>query len=308
MDAAGIAVGSVTLPGPGGTRREYGGVTTLAETQVRDNVVVWTLGGDSMDTSFGTNCIAVLGTDAVLLVDPLIAPAHARQIDGALKEMTDAPVRYVVLTHHHTDHALGSSYFASQEAVVIAHRACRELMAAEHPGLIAQRRAQPELRDLFADAEAVLPSITFDQGLVLHAGGIEVEVWHPGWAHTPGDAFLFLPEMSVAICGDLLFTDYHYNYEHASVTGARKGLQALAALDADTFIPGHGAVSGQDALDAQARYHDAVEATVSTGLAAGKDDAAIAEDLRARFPNYRLGIVIPDAVRTMKEYLSTARG
>lgn len=284
-----------------------GSVSALAETPVTEHVFVWTLGGETIDTSYGTNCTAVIGTDAVLIVDPLIAPAHARLVDEALKEKTDAPVRFVVLTHHHTDHALGSSHFAEQEAAVIAHRACREAMAEEHPRLIAERRRRPELRDLFADAEHVLPVVTFDEGLVLHVGGIEVEAWHPGSGHTAGDAFLFVPGAGLAICGDLVFSGYHYNYEQASVTGVRKGLQALASLDAETFIPGHGSPGGAELLETQTHYHRAVEEIVSAGLAAGTDEAAIAEEIRARFPDYRLSVVVPSAVAKMKEHLAKAK-
>ncbi len=274
-------------------------VSALIETAVRSNIIVWTLGGDTIHTSYGTNCAAIIGDDAVVLVDPLIAPRHARQIEEAVRTRTRAPVHFVVLTHHHTDHALGASWFAGQGAAVITHNACRERMAAEHPGLIASRRGQAEISELFADAVPVHPSLTFDEGVTLHANGLEVEVWHPGWAHTPGDVFLYVPAERVAVCGDLLFNAYHYNYEDASLPGVRKGLEALRALDADTFIPGHGPVAGPEAIERQAEYHDAVEAIVR-GSAAG-DATAVAEAIRSRFPDYRLGIVIPTAVARMRE-------
>lgn len=287
--------------------REYRGMPALRETQIRDGVFVWTLGGDTIATSYGTNCIGVIGTDAVLLIDPLIAPAHARLVDDALKTKTTAPVRFVVLTHHHTDHALGSSYFADRGACVISHRACREAMAEEHPAIIAQRRARPELQDLFADAESVLPSVTFDEGVGVHADGIEVEVWHPGWCHTPGDAFLFIPESGLAICGDLVFNGYHYNYEQASIAGVRKGLQALASLDAETFIPGHGTAGGADVLTAQTRYHGTVEEIVFAGRAAGKEDVAIVDEIAGRFPDHLLRTVVPSAITQFKDHLAKAR-
>lgn len=279
----------------------------LHETRIRDNVFVWTLGGDTLQSSYGTNCTGIIGTDAVLLVDPLVAPAHARLVEQALKSRTQASVRFVVLTHHHTDHALGSSYFADRGAMLLSHRACRERMALEHPGLIETRRGQPELSGLFADAESALPSVTFDEGVVLFVGGLEVEVWHPGWGHTPGDAFLFVPEAGVAVCGDLVFNAYHYNYEDASIAGARKGLQALASLDADMFIPGHGAPGGADMVNAQAAYHETVERIVSSGLSAGEAEPAIIDEIFRTFPDYLLRSVVPSAVAQRKDHLARAR-
>jgi len=287
-------------PLPAGRNTEV--VTTpLTETRVHDNILVYTLGGETMPTSYGTNAVAVVGERAVLVVDPLIAPLHGGLIEAALRRRTDAPVRFVVFTHHHTDHSLGAAVFEDRGAALIGHRACRDGMAAEHPALIASRRAQPAVAELFADARPVLPSITFDEGLVLHVGGVEVEVWHPGWGHTPGDAFLFVPEARVAICGDLLFAGHHYNYENASFTGVREGLRALRALDADVFIPGHGAPGGIELLDLQAAYHDAVEAIVNEVLESGQSEDAAAAAIRERFPQYRLGIVTPTAIACVRE-------
>ena len=275
----------------------------LTETRVRDDILVFSLGGDTLPSSYGTNAVAVIGERAILLVDPLIAPSHGRLIETALRRHTDAPVRYVVFTHHHTDHSLGAAVFEDRGAALIGHRACRERMAEEHPDLIAARQAQPGMAELFADARPVLPSITFDDGLVLHVGGVEVEIWHPGWAHTPGDAFLFVPNARVAICGDLLFAGYHHNYEHASLPGVREGLRALRALDADVFIPGHGAPGGLDLLDAQGAYHDTVAAIVAEAMEAGRDDEAAAAAIRERFPDHRLGIVLPTTVTRLREHL-----
>ncbi len=275
--------------------------TPLAETQVRENIFVWTLGGESIHTSYGTNCTAVIGPEAVLVVDPLVAPAHARLVASAIRAKTSAPVRFVVLTHHHTDHSLGASIFVQGGAALIANRACREQMAAVHPQLLELRRQQPETRDLFADAASILPTVTFEESLTVYLGDLEIELWHPGWGHTLGDVFLFLPDARVAICGDLVFRGYHFNFEDASLQGIRQGLRALRALDAETFIPGHGTIAGPEAIDEQAQYLDTVEAAVRSGVKEGKADDAIAAELLAMFPTHRLGFVIFDTVARLKE-------
>ena len=56
----------------------------LGVTRFRDNVWVWTFGGESIATSYGSNCTAVAGRDAVLLVDPFIAPAYAQDFAKAM--------------------------------------------------------------------------------------------------------------------------------------------------------------------------------------------------------------------------------
>jgi cyclase len=257
---------------------------TLHETRVRENIRVFTLGGDRIETSFGANCTAVVGRQAVLLVDPLIAPAYARLVEEALAAKTSLRVRYVALTHHHTDHALGASHFAGRGATVIAHRHCAARMAAEHADLVAERRKQPELAALFAEAQAYTPFRIFEDGLTLDLGGTKARVIHTGHGHTPGDAIVHLPEESVVVCGDLVSAGYHVNYEDADVGHLDCGLAALSALGARTYVPGHGEPGGPERLEAQSRYHAAARA------AAGAPGAG--DRLRSSFPGYRLEIVL----------------
>jgi glyoxylase-like metal-dependent hydrolase (beta-lactamase superfamily II) len=261
---------------------------TLQETRVRENVRVFTLGGDRIETSFGANCTAVVGREAVLLVDPLIAPACARLVERALAEKTELRVQYVALTHHHTDHALGAGHFARRGMTVVAHQACAARMAVEHAGLVAARRRQPELAALFAEAEAYSPSRVFEDGVTLDLGETEARVIHTGHGHTAGDAIVHLPKESVVVCGDLVSAGYHVNYEDADVGHLDRGLAALSALGARAYVPGHGAPGGPERLEAQARYHAAARA------AAGSPDAR--DRLRSAFPEHRLEIVLAPSV------------
>lgn len=283
-------------------------MSELREVQVRDNVWVWGFDGDGPAASYGANCVAVVADAGVVLIDALLSPAHARRVEAALRQKTDRPVRLVVLTHHHADHTWGAVHFVRQGALLVAHRACRERMAADHPGQLAARRGQAEAAELLSEVVLVLPSLTFDQGIGVHLG-VEVEVWHPGHGHTSGDAFVYLPEAGVAVCGDLVFHRYHFNYQDADLAGVRRGLEALGSLDADVFIPGHGLPGGPELLQAQAAYHDAVEEVVRQGLAAGKGEAEVTAELQARFPGYGLTSALPVTYARVREWLlRPARG
>lgn len=283
-------------------------MSQLREIQVQDSVWVFGFEGDGPAAAYGANCVAVVADAGVVLVDASLSPAHARRVEAALRERTDRPVRLVILTHHHADHTWGAVHFVRQGALVVSHRACRERMATEHPGQLAARRAQPELAELLEEVVLVLPTLTFDQGIGVHLG-VEVEVWHPGHAHTPGDAFVYLPDWGVAVCGDLVFNGYHFNYQDADLAGARRGLEALRSLDAEVFVPGHGLPGGPELLAAQAAYHDAVEEAIRQGLATGKGEAEVAADLRNRFPGYGLSSVLPVTYARVREWLvGPARG
>ena len=268
----------------------------LRETEVRDNVWVWTLGGERIESSYGSNCTAVAGREAVLLVDPLIAPAHARLVEAALRTKTRLPVRFVVLTHHHTDHALGAAWFASRGTTIVAHRACQEAMAAEHPGLIEARRKVPALAELFADARPCRPSLDYeDEVLTFDLGNCVARVFHPGPGHTPGDTVVHLERESVAVCGDLVSAGYHVNYEDAALDKLERGLDALRDLGARSYVPGHGATGGAELIEDQRRYHRAVAEAARSG------DEKARESLVARFPGYLLEEVLAPSVARWRE-------
>ncbi len=272
----------------------------LSETRIRDNVWGWTLGGESLLTSYGSNCTAVAGRDAVLLIDPFIAPAHARLVEKALGTKTNVPLRHVVLTHHHTDHALGAGWFASKGVEVVAHRACRERMAAEHPGLIASRRRQPDLADLFRDAEPYLPGHVFDESLTLDLGGTQARIFHPGHNHTPGDAIVHLPKESVVVCGDLVSAGYHVNYEDATVGNLEDGIYVLGSTGARTYVPGHGPAGGPDLLETQARYHSEIRTA-----ARSSPNAPFALDrIRSLFPGHLLEEVLSASLEKNRSGIS----
>jgi len=266
---------------------------SLRETRLTQKAFVLTLGGEDIRCAYGANCTVVLGRDAVLVVDPLIAPAHAKLVEAAVAAKTGRSIREVVLTHHHTDHALGAGTLARQGARVHAQRACASRMAAEHPGLIAERRANPALAPLFADAFACEPGHVFEYGVTLDLGGVTALVIHTGHGHTPGDAIVYVPEESLAICGDLVSTGYHVNYEDADPSGLDRGLAALSSLSASRFVPGHGPAGGPELVSAQARYHAAAREAAAGG--GGAD--AVASRLVVSFPSHRLAIVAPLAER-----------
>ncbi len=266
-------------------------VPVLRETPLSPRLLLLTLGGDTPATSYGTNCLALSAPDATLLVDPLIAPAHARLVDEVVRRRGLPPVRHVVLTHHHTDHALGAGWFSARGAAVVAHRRCARGMAEQHAGLVAARRKLPALAALFADAEPYAPTTLFDEAHVVELGrGVRAEVRHLGHGHTAGDAVVLFPSEDAVAVGDLVFAGYHYNYEEADLAALPRRLEALGALGPSRLVPGHGAAGGRELAERQAAYH----AEIARIVAAAADAAEARAAILARFP----GLLLEEAVES----------
>jgi glyoxylase-like metal-dependent hydrolase (beta-lactamase superfamily II) len=264
----------------------------LQETALSARLLVLTLGGDTPLTSYGANCLAFAGGNGTLLVDPLIAPVHARLVAEAVARRGFPPVTHVAVTHHHTDHALGAGWFAARGASVVAHRRCATEMAAQHPSLVAARRRAPELAALFADAEPHLPAVSFEERHLVDLGGVTAQVRHLGPGHTPGDAVVLFPVEDAVACGDLVFRGYHFNYEDADLEGLPRALRALAGLPASRFVPGHGPPGGREIALEQERRH--AEAARLVAAAATPEEARAA--LRARWPGHLLEMAVETAV------------
>lgn len=263
---------------------------SLRETVLSPRLVVLTLGGERMLTSWGANCVALASAAGTLVVDPMIAPAHARLVEEALRRRGFPEVRHVVLTHHHTDHALGAAWFAARGAAVVAHVRCAEEMAAQHPAIIAARRGVPEIASLFVDAVPYTPAVRFEERHIIDLVDAEVDVRHLGSGHTPGDAVVLFPSEGAVACGDLVFAGYHFNYEEADAAQLARRLEELAALPASRFIPGHGLPGGREILDEQAHYH----AEVARIVGSAASPAAACAAIEALFP----GRALPDAIPT----------
>lgn len=268
----------------------------LEETRLAEHVSVFTHGGETLAESYGANATVFFGKGAVVVVDPFVAPRPAAALGARIAERTPDPVTHVVLTHHHTDHALGASFFAALGADVIAHEAAARRMAAEHPGLIAARRKEPELAGLFDGVEAHVPSRLVADSLTFEAGGIRFDVFHPGHAHTPGDLCVYVPALGVLVPGDLVSSGYHPNLEDADVAGWRSALERLRGMPFWTVVPGHGPAGGREAVEDQIAYFDAAERTVREAAEFGFDPVAA---LMAAFPDRLLSVVLPDAVKAL---------
>jgi cyclase len=181
----------------------------------------------------------ILGDDGVVVVDTCATEDRTRAFLAAVSASTGgAPTRWAVNTHAHGDHTYGNSLLPPTTTIV-GHTAMREHLLVD-PII----EGCPPLWDPvphWGNVERRVPSVTFDDGLVLHPGGHRVEVRHPGHAaHTPGDAVVWLPGERVLFAGDLLFHGLTPLVFMGSVSGAIRALRWLAEFEPAVVVPGHG--------------------------------------------------------------------
>lgn len=255
-----------------------------------------------------SNGAFIVNRDDVVVVDTHLRPSWARETIAEIRKVTDKPVRYVINTHWHRDHVQGNqAYIAAfgpgvtiiqqdlaredqmkNQPIEIKTRAPEEIARLEKllargknekgAPLTAEDKAQLQhLLDLQHDYVAEIPQIqlvpgnlTFDRSLTLHEPDRDICLYYYGYAHTRGDAIVYLPAEKIVMTGDVLESGVPimrsaYPVEWLGV------LSAIEKLDWNTVIPGHGGVQ---------HNHDTIHGFVAylQGLVAGTKAAAAKGD------------------------------
>jgi len=178
---------------------------------------------------------AILTKEGAILIDTLFYPDESQAIKVFLEDRLGLIVRYVVNTHYHADHTLGTCLFP--KAQVVSHALCRELLNSTGRDGLEQMKSQTAD---FEKVEIVLPSIIFDQGFLnIHLGGKTVRLLHcPG--HSPdlisalvvNDRILFASDTVMPV--PTIFD--------GSLGALEATLEAMLAMSLDTLVQGHGEV------------------------------------------------------------------
>ncbi|MBW2447943.1 MAG: MBL fold metallo-hydrolase [Deltaproteobacteria bacterium] len=219
-----------------------------------------------------SNAMVVVNEDHVVVVDSHVTPDAGRALADSIATLTDKPIRYLVNTHFHFDHAHGNAGFPAEVKVLgheitgerlrqdvtkepifqvagsaesVAFQVAEAEVALEKAPEAERPAAARQLATLKRHHSAVKalsirpPDLTFDRRLTLREGGREIQLLFLGRGHTGGDVVVYLPAEKILFTGDLLqpgapFLGDGYPDEWVLTLGA------VAALPFDWVLPGHG--------------------------------------------------------------------
>jgi cyclase len=263
----------------------------------------------------GANSPVLVNDDEVLIVDSSITPAAGRALVQDIKAITSKPVRYVVDSHYHYDHAFGNQIFGSDVQIIghdhtrsrlmtnvmeqftflrsvqgvpaqveaLNQRIAKETDPQQKAALERQVANSLAYLEQVKEVKVTPPNLTFNDTMTLVRGGREIRLLYLGRGHTDTDVVVYLPKERIVCTGDLMESVVSYagdSYPDEWVST----LDKLRALDFDTVMPGHGVVfQGKGKIEAFQRYlRDLLTQVASLrrqGLSA--DDAAAKVDMKA---------------------------
>ena len=250
-----------------------------------------------------SNAGLVVGADGAVAVDALMVPSMTRRLVAAFKKTTRKKVGVLVNTHHHLDHTGGNAFFRA--ATIISTTKCWAEMAPGFPPVPLLQRFMPRFAREFPTLELTLPTVTFDDRLVLHDGVREIHLWHPGTpAHTSGDATVFLPRERVVFAGDLAF---HYVTPLAFQGHVGHWIAAVdrvLAFEADVMVPGHGPIGARKELTLMRDYLALVRRESKVRFDAGMPAEAAARDIKlGLYASWRESErLLPNVMRCYQEF------
>ncbi|WP_269582668.1 MBL fold metallo-hydrolase [Roseibium sp. Sym1] len=239
-----------------------------------------------------SNTGVVIGERGVLVIDGQATPAMAERALARIRELTDKPVKSLVLTHFHADNTLGAA--ACEAGEVIASDLTRRMMETRGAEDIrVSRERDPRLfSDLPADAETSMPSMTIASSMTIDLGGLDVRLMHLGRAHTMGDLVVWVPEAGVIYAGDLVQKSAIPYCGDAHLADWPRALDRITAFRPTTLVPGRGRIAeGAQAVatavettrDYVTTLRDAAAACVEQSLGLKDTYLAVKDALSSRF-------------------------
>ena len=218
----------------------FGGASEGPTTQqVGENLYAYVSDNDG-----SSNSTFLVTSKGILVVDTGIDENEAEKLLSAIRKISDRPIRYIVNTHYHPDHQAGNRFVGPQADIISTkwtHDRTREIL--DNPEANAQVsgfRFQPA-------------TVAFDDRIDVHLGKYRVQIFHPGKAHTSGDALVYFPSQKVMAMGDLYLTNSSPAMDRGSVLNWIDTLGEVLEGPAETFVPGHFEVTSGEELR---RAHD----------------------------------------------------
>ncbi len=219
----------------------------------------------------------IIGDDAVLVADTQATPAMAAVVIRRIREVTDKPIQYVVLTHYHAVRVLGASAYRAQQ--IIASQDTYDLIVER--GEADKASEIGRFPRLFQNVESVpagmtWPTITFSGKMTLWLGKLEVQLLQLGRGHTKGDTVVWLPGEQTLLSGDLVEFDATPYAGDAYFSDWPQTLTRIAELQPLALVPGRGpalkgAAQVQQGLETTRAFVSELFASVKAGAEAGKD-------------------------------------
>ena len=223
-----------------------------------------------LNAGYSGNIGVFVGEQGIFIIDSGNYPDESllERMAAAIAKISPQPIRFMLNTHWHFDHVKGNEYFSKRGATLMAHENTWKYLSNDQT-LTAFNATIP------AAPKEAQPLVAFTDALTLRMNGDELFIFHPGAAHTDGDAVVYWRNANVLHTGDLYFEGMYpfIDIEHGGsinvmIDSATKVLGMMN--DTTKIIPGHGPVSDKAKMQAYVAMLTGIRDNVRALIAEGK--------------------------------------
>jgi len=225
----------------------------------------------------------IVGSSGVVVIDTGTSYRHGRRMLEAIARITDKPVELVIITHAVQEFLFGNAAFDERGIPILAHRETTKLMKARCGHCL--ENLKPVLGAELEGTRLVLPQREIDATTTIEAGGRHLELIYLGWASTPGDLAVLDPDSGVLFAGGMISINRIPDIRDSDFEGWQRALKKLEELKPVRIVPGHGPVSGPEAVTQTAAYLDALDRVIKSLYAESSSLMEAVE--KAVLPAYR---------------------
>jgi len=226
----------------------------------------------------------VVTDDGVVLIDSGGSLKGAKALHKIIKGVTDKPIRYVINSGGQDHRWFGNDYFSSTGAKIISSEAAKKdhkVRSGMQWTMLESRIGKEGIKgtnEKFAD-------ITFKDDYKFTLGNVKFEIYFRGQAHTPGDAFIWLPQSKVMFTGDIVYTERMLGIgEQSNSKSWLHVFNSMAGFKPKYLIPGHGSPTTLDvAIKDTGSYLSYLRNTISIFIESGGGAHEISRINQTRF-------------------------
>src|SRR5580765_2322466 len=219
-----------------------------------------------------SNCGIIITQEGVVLIDSGPNPPDSLIILKAVKQLTSLPIRFLINTETHNDHATGNFVFSPPAIVIGSPGATVGIKNYYDPKRNEKLMAESsEMREAFRGFRVVTPHVEFNDRITLNIGDRSLELIQLKNIHSDADTAIWLPKERVLFsAATAAVKRFGFLRRFVTIENIKSDIKKLKALNPDIVVPAHGRPTTVQLLDETDKFYDVLLERVGKQIAQGK--------------------------------------
>src|SRR6185436_19386132 len=239
--------------------------------KIRDGIYVYGV-DDVAGRDPSSNCGIIITQEGVVLIDSGPNPPDSLAILKAVKQLTSLPIRFLINTETHNNHATGNFVFSPPAIVIGSTGATAGIKNYYDPKRNEKLMAESsEMREAFRGFRVVPPHVEFNDRLILNMGDRTLELIQLKNIHSDADTAIWLPKERVLFsAASAAVKRFSFLRRFVTIENLKSDIKKLKALNPEVVLPAHGRPTTVQLLDETDKFYEVLLERVGKQIAQGK--------------------------------------